>query len=77
MFALVTEAEALYGAGTGELKLASVIDTIYPNLPKLFKTFVTDKQLTKIVESVLAEAKEKWNSNKNFEKIIKEELKEG
>ena len=66
LFALVTEAEREYGGGTGVLKLASVITAIYPKLPKLFKTLVTEKKLIQIIEDVLAEAKKKWDSNKKL-----------
>ncbi|MBE6784125.1 MAG: hypothetical protein E7536_08970 [Ruminococcaceae bacterium] len=66
LFALVTEAEREYGGGTGVLKLASVITAIYPRLPALLKMFVTEKQLTKITEDVLTEAKKKWDSNKKL-----------
>lgn len=63
LFSLVTEAEQAYGGGTGALKLSTVMTVIYPKLPKLFKAFVTEKKLTGIIESVLAEAKKKWESN--------------
>ncbi len=69
LFSLVTEAEKEYGAGTGVLKLASVVTTIYPKLPKLFKALITEKKLVQIIEDVLAEAKKKWISN---EKLLEE-----
>lgn len=69
LFSLVTEAEREYGSGTGVLKLASVVTAIYPKLPKLFKTLVTEKKLVSVIEDVLTEAKKKWTSN---EKLIKE-----
>ena len=66
IFSLVTEAEKAYGGGTGVLKLASVITAIYPKLPKIFKTLVTEKKLVQIIEDVLTEAKKKWDSNKKL-----------
>ena len=69
LFSLVTEAEREYGSGTGALKLASVVTTIYPKLPKLFKSIITEKKLVQVIEDVLIEAKKKWESNT---KLIKE-----
>ena len=66
LFSFVTEAEKEYGDGTGVLKLASVVTVIYPRLPKLFKTLVTETKLVSIIEDVLSEAKKKWESNKKL-----------
>jgi len=63
LYALVNEAEHSYGSGTGSLKLAAVIDAIYPNLPAVVKIFITDKTLVKWVEEALTVAKEAWNQN--------------
>ena len=63
LYSLVTEAEQYYGNGTGSLKLAAVIDTIYPNLPSIIKLFITDKTLVRWVEEALAVAKEAWEKN--------------
>lgn len=63
LYALVTEAEKELGSGTGALKLASVISTIYPKLPAVIKMFITDKTLTKWVEEALKAAKETWKKN--------------
>jgi hypothetical protein len=63
IFALVTEAEKQYGGGTGAVKLAAVIDWVYPKIPAIIRLFITAPQLTKIIERVLAEAKTKWNMN--------------
>lgn len=60
---LVTEAEMAYGGGTGPLKLAAVIEEIYPMLPTVVKMFITDKTLTKWVEDALTAAKKKWREN--------------
>ncbi len=63
LVALVTAAEKEYGGGTGVLKLASVIDEIYPKLPTIIKTFITSKMLKKWVEDALKIAKKKWEAN--------------
>lgn len=70
IFSLVTEAEQIYGGGTGVLKLSSVITSLYPKLPRLFKTLITEKRLTEIIEKVLSEAKKKWHENPELTKII-------
>lgn len=63
LYSLVTEAEHIYGAGTGDLKLAAVIDAIYPSLPAVIKLFISDETLVKWVEEVLETAKEAWKQN--------------
>ena len=63
LYSLVTEAEQAYGSGTGALKLAAVIDAIYPRLPAVIKIFITDDMLVKWVETALAKAREAWKEN--------------
>ena len=63
LYALVTEAERVFGSGTGSKKLAAVIEAIYPRLPVIIKMFVTDKMLVRWVETALAAAKEAWANN--------------
>ena len=63
LYALVTDAEAQLGAGTGSLKLAAVIDVIYPKLPAIIKTFISNETLVRWVEEALAAAKEAWAKN--------------
>lgn len=63
LYSLVTEAEQAYGAGTGSLKLAAVIDAIYPSLPAVIKIFITEKTLVRWIEESLAKAKESWAQN--------------
>lgn len=63
LYALVTEAEKEYGGGTGSLKLATVITTVYPKLPAVVKLFITEKSLTAWVEEALTKAKEAWKKN--------------
>ena len=72
LYALVTDAEQALGAGTGSLKLAAVIDAIYPKLPAIVKAFISDKTLVKWVEEALATAKEAWAKNPALLEAYKE-----
>lgn len=60
---LVTEAEKEYGGGTGALKLASVINAIYPKLPAVIKAFISEKTLIKWIEIALNVAKKQWEES--------------
>ena len=62
LYALVTDAETQLG-GVGSLKLAAVIDAIYPKLPGIIKTFISNETLVRWVEEALAKAKEAWAKN--------------
>lgn len=72
LYSLVTEAEQIYGAGTGSLKLAAVIDEIYPNLPAVIKLFISDKTLVRWVEDALTAAKEAWKKNAVLAEYVKQ-----
>lgn len=63
LYSLVTEAEQIYGPGTGSLKLAAVVDAIYPRLPAVLKLFITDATLVSWVEAALETAKDAWKKN--------------
>ena len=63
LYALVTDAERAFGSGSGERKLAAVVDWIYPRLPAIIKLFVTDKMLVRWIEKALKAAKEAWANN--------------
>ena len=63
LYALVTEAEKNLGSGTGSLKLATVIETIYPKLPGVIKLFISADTLEGWVEEALAAAKVEWERN--------------
>lgn len=60
IFSLVTDAENIYGTETGQLKMAYVVKKIYSKMPLVLKTFLSEKKLEKIIESVLVKAKESW-----------------
>lgn len=66
----VTDAEGECGAGTGIIKLSEVVAKMYGYLPNVVRVLFTEKQLVKIAESVLAEAKKKWEANENLATYI-------
>ena len=70
LYVMVTEAEKAYGSGTGSLKLAAVIDKIYPKLPPFLRIFVGAKTLQCWIETVLEEAKRSWEANENLANYI-------
>lgn len=63
LFALVTWAEREYGGGTGNLKLAAVIERIYPHIPAVVRLFISTAALEALIEKALAEAKKRWDKN--------------
>lgn len=67
---LVTEAEKQYGGGTGAVKLAAVIDWVYPKIPAVVRLFITEHQLVSTIERVLAQAKANWEQNPNISTYI-------
>jgi hypothetical protein len=71
VLALVTEAEKKYGGGTGAVKLAAVVDWLYPKIPAIIRLFISERQIEQIIERVLAEAQKKWESNPNLSTYIK------
>lgn len=68
---LITEAEKLYGSGTGSLKLGYVINSIYDKLPKILKVFITTAQLVSWIEDALVLAKKTWAENAAIENYVK------
>ncbi len=75
LYVMVTEAEKEFGDGTGSLKLAAVIERIYPKLPAIIKMFITDDLLQKWVEDALTAAKEAWEKNAKIGAIAGVSLK--
>jgi hypothetical protein len=63
LFALVTWAEREYGGGTGNLKLAAVIERLYPHIPAIIRLFLSTATLEKMIEQALEEAKKRWDQN--------------
>lgn len=66
----VTDAEGECGAGTGIIKLSEVVAKMYAYLPNVVRVLFTEKQLVSIAESVLEEAKKKWETNDNLTAYI-------
>jgi len=60
---LVTEAEKLYGLGTGALKLAYVLEKVYSTLPDACRLLFTPDQLGGMVDKALVVAREVWSKN--------------
>ena len=69
LFSLVTEAEKVYGGKTGQVKLMYVVKKVYSKMPVILKLFLSEKQLEKIIENVLVNAKKSWSEK---EDILKE-----
>ena len=72
LFSLVTEAEKIYGGGTGSVKLAYVVEKAYSCLPTIFKVFITYERLKKMIEDALTIAKVKWAEEAGISDYLKE-----
>jgi hypothetical protein len=70
VFALVTEAEKKYGGGAGAVKLAAVIDWLYPKIPAIIRLFISGKQIERIIERVLTDARKRWSANPQLSAYI-------
>lgn len=70
LFNLVTQAEKQFGTGTGELKFAAVADWIYQRIPAVLKLLFTEKDIAKMIEAVLEEAKKAWGNNGDIKSYI-------
>ncbi len=68
----VADAEGECGAGTGIIKLSDVVAKLYSYLPNVVRVFFTERQLVKIAESVLAEAKKKWETDEKLGAYIED-----
>ena len=60
---LVTEAQRVFGEGTGQLKLSYVLGKVYTTLPDTYKLFFTPDQLGGMVDKALVAARELWIRN--------------
>ena len=63
IYRVVTELEREYASGTGNLKLAAAVETIYPKLPAIIRIFTTSARLKEWIETGLTEAKKRWAAN--------------
>lgn len=55
---LVAAAEEKWGSGTGEIKYAEVVMTMYEKLPGVAKVILSPAALSKIIEDAVAKLKE-------------------
>ena len=58
LYSLVNEAEKIFGAGTGKLKFAYVMEKAYALLPAVIKVVITYKTFEKWIESAVTKMKE-------------------
>lgn len=72
LYALVTEAEKIYGSGTGSVKFAYVVEKAYSYLPAILKVFITYERLKQMIEDALAAAKIKWAEEARISDYLKE-----
>ena len=70
LFGLVTKAEKEFGGGTGKLKLAAVSDWIYQRIPAVLKLLFSEKDIERMIETALEEAKKAWGNNENIAAYI-------
>ena len=70
LFNLVTQAEKQFGSGTGSLKYAAVADWIYQRIPAVLKLIFTSRDIEKMIEAALEEAKKAWGANENLKGYI-------
>ena len=60
---LVTDAENTFGAATGPIKRAYVIDELYKRIPDEYKKYVTEENLDVIINGALEKAVIFWAEN--------------
>lgn len=70
LFYLVTEAEATFGSGTGELKYAAVVAWLYEKLPTIIKILFTEKQIDNLIENAVSRMKEYLATNEKAKLLI-------
>lgn len=70
LFFLVTEAEAQFGGGTGQLKYAAVVAWLYERLPVVVRLLFTEKQIDLLIENAVIRMKKYLDSNKDAKILI-------
>ena len=70
LYALVTEAEKIYGHGTGSVKFAYVVEKVYSYMPAIMKIFITYDALRDMIEKALEKAKIEWGKNAGIEAYL-------
>lgn len=70
LFFLVTEAEAQFGGGTGQLKYAAVVAWLYERLPVVVRMLFTAKQIDLLIENAVIRMKKYLDANKDAKILI-------
>lgn len=70
LFYLVTQAEAEYGAGTGNLKYAAVTTWLYERIPVILKFFFTAKQIDEMIEAAVGQMKDYLSKNNTAQAFV-------
>jgi len=70
LFYLVTQAEAEYGAGTGDLKYAAVTTWLYERIPAILKFLFTAKQIDEMIEAAVEHMKEYLSKNNMAQSFV-------
>lgn len=70
LFYLVTEAEAQFGGGTGQLKYAAVVAWLYEKLPTIIKILFTQKQIDILIENAVLRMKKYLETNADAKILI-------
>ena len=70
LFYLVTQAEAEFGSGTGDLKYAAVTTWLYERIPAILKFFFTAKQIDAMIEAAVEQMKEYLKKNVSAQAFV-------
>jgi len=70
LFYLVTQAEAEFGSGTGDLKYAAVTTWLYERMPAIMKFFFTAKQIDAMIEAAVAQMREYLSKNTSAQTFV-------
>jgi hypothetical protein len=70
LFYLVTQAEAEFGSGTGDLKYAAVTTWLYERMPAILKFFFTAKQIDTMIEAAVDQMKEYLQKNASAQAFV-------
>ena len=70
LFYLVTQAEAEFGSGTGDLKYAAVTTWLYERMPAILKFFFTAKQIDAMIEAAVKQMKEYLKKNASAQAFV-------
>lgn len=73
----VVQAEKALGSGTGELKYAMVINSIYQYLPSILRFLFTEKELDSLIEEAVKKLKNALSNGATLLSIAEEAIVEG